>query len=125
MPGAIPKKCPACGQEMRVRLLRCPDCQTEVQGDFALDRFSQLSPDQLAFLETFIRCRGSLKDVGTEIGISYPTARNRLDSLIEALGYETPHDESGKRLEILTQLKAGEITTEEALSLLQGGKRHE
>ena len=44
------KKCPACGQEMRVRLLRCPDCQTEVQGDFALDRFSQLSPDQLTFL---------------------------------------------------------------------------
>ncbi len=125
MPGAIPKRCPACGQEMQVRLLRCPSCRTEVQGDFTLDRFSLLTPEQLMFLETFIRCRGNLKDVGLEIGISYPTARNRLDNLIEALGYETPNSVSEKRLEILTRLKAGEITTEEALNLLQGGKNYE
>ena len=63
MAGSIPTKCPACGQEMRVCLLRCPACNTEVAGDFPLGRFARLTEEQLRFLETFIRCRGSLKDV--------------------------------------------------------------
>lgn len=125
MANAIPGKCPACGQELRVRLLRCPACATEVQGDFVLGRFAQLAPEQLAFLETFIRCRGNLKDVGAELGISYPTARNRLDGLIAALGYGEPCPQESDRLEILTRLKNGQITAEEALELLQGGKENE
>lgn len=124
MVNAIPKKCPACGQDMRVCLLRCPACSTEVQGDFPLGRFAQLDPEQLNFLETFVRCRGSLKDVGAAVGISYPTARNRLDSLIESLGFSDPNAESARRLTILGQLKDGAITTEEALTLLQGGKNN-
>lgn len=123
MPNAMPKRCPACGRELRVRVLRCPACATEVQGDFFPDRFARLDAEQLAFLETFIRCRGSLKDVGAQIGISYPTARNRLDGLIEALGYESPRGEKERRLEILTRLKDGEITADEALERLNGGKK--
>ncbi len=122
MTGVMPKKCPACGQDMRVCVLRCPSCRTEVQGEFVLDRLLQLSPEQFSFLETFIRCRGSLKDVGAEIGISYPTARNRLDSLIESMGYEAPGESAARRLDILKRLKDGELSAEEALSLLQGGK---
>lgn len=125
MTGVMPKKCPACRQDMRVCLLRCPDCGTEVQGDFILGRFAQLSGEQLAFLETFIRCRGNLKDVGAAIGISYPTARNRLDNMIEALGFGDKSAKTARRLEILGQLKDGTITTEEALNLLQGGKEYE
>ena len=43
MAGSIPTKCPACGQEMRVCLLRCPACNTEVAGDFPLGRFARLT----------------------------------------------------------------------------------
>lgn len=125
MQGAIPTKCPACGQELRVCLLRCPSCSTEVQGDFAAGRFARLSGEQLAFLEAFIRLRGSLKDVGAQIGVSYPTARNRLDSLIETLGFEPPENSAENRLSVLEQLRDGAITTEEALKLLQGGKHDE
>ena len=39
----------------------------------------------MQFCETFLRCRGNLKDVGALLGISYPTARNRLDELLDAL----------------------------------------
>lgn len=125
MSTAIPQKCPACGQDMRVCLLRCPACSTEVQGDFRLGRFARLGPEQLHFLETFIRCRGSLKDVGAALGISYPTARNRLDSLIEALGFEDKSAEQERRLNILGRLKEGALSTEEALHLLQGGNTNE
>jgi hypothetical protein len=103
---------------MTVRLLRCSACQTEVQGAFSLDRFSRLSPENLNFLEIFIRCRGSLKDVGAILDISYPTARNRLDALIAALGFEDTSSAAARRMDILTQLKEGLITTEEALIAL-------
>ena len=120
MTNSIPKKCPACGNDMHIRMLKCPACHTEVQGEFALSRLARLSGDQLIFLETFIRFRGNLKDVGAQFGISYPTARGRLDSLIEALGFEETGGRTSRRLEVLNQLKDGVLTTEEALGLLQG-----
>lgn len=119
MSGTIPQKCPACGEDMHVCLLRCPSCRTEVQGDFMLGRFSRLSEDQLFFLETFLRYRGNLKDVGAALSISYPTARNRLDQLIEALDFEEKAGAKARRLDILEKLKTGEISTEEALDKLQ------
>ena len=86
-----------------------------------LNRFARLSDEQLLFLETFIKFRGNLKDVGAKFGISYPTARGRLDGLIEALGFEETGNLTSQRLDILNQLKEGFLTTEEALERLQGG----
>lgn len=106
---------------MHIRLLCCPSCNTEVQGDFFLDRFQSLTEEQLQFLETFLRCRGSLKDVGLELSISYPTARNRLDALLIALGFANQNAEKMKRLAVLEKLKNGEISAEDALNLLQKG----
>ena len=117
----IPKRCPACGQDMQVCVLRCTSCQTEVQGKYALDRFALLSEEQLAFLETFLRCRGSLKDVGAEIGVSYPTARNRLDDLLGALDFDGSR--SSSRMNILNKVKSGELTAHDALALLQKGDK--
>ena len=125
MDHTIPSKCPSCGDDMRVCLLRCSACATEVQGDFSLGRFARLDDAQLHFLEVFIMCRGSLKDVGAALGISYPTARNRLDGLVEGMGLHSAASKREKRLAVLTQLSQGEITAEDALNLLQGGKRYE
>ncbi len=38
------------------------------------------------FLLSFIRNRGSIKDVERELGVSYPTVRAALDGLIASLG---------------------------------------
>jgi len=122
MTNPIPQKCPACGKDMRIRMLKCPSCTTEIQGEFVLNRFARLSDEQLLFLETFIRLRGSLKDVGAHFEISYPTVRDRLDSLIGALSFDESGSLTSRRLEILNQLKEGVLTTEEALERLQGGK---
>ncbi len=115
----IPSHCPACGNALVIEALRCPACRTAVEGHYALSRFLLLSPDQMQFCEIFLRCRGSLKDVGSMLGISYPTARNRLDELLQALGFagQTAKDE---RIYILERLTNGEISHEEALRLLKG-----
>jgi hypothetical protein len=60
-----------------------------------------------------------------EIGLSYPTIRNRLYEIIHAMGYEPGKDESPdvddeKRRDVLEQLDSGSISAEEAMRLLQG-----
>ena len=117
--GNIPNRCPVCSGEMEVRLLRCSCCDTEIQGSFLPGRFERLSDEQMVFLETFVKLRGSLKDLCAELGISYPTARNRLDSLIETLGFDDFREQTQRRLAVLERLKNGELTAQEALDLLQ------
>jgi len=123
MEQTLPKRCPACGAAMRVKLLGCAACGTEIQGEFPLGRFEALDPEQWLFLELFIRSRGSLKDTGAALGVSYPTARIKLDALVAALGFEP--QQGSWRLRVLEQLKRGELTADEALKLLQGGKPHD
>lgn len=115
----IPSKCPSCGSAMRVTVLKCPACETEVQGDFEPGRFSSLTEEQLDFLEIFIKSRGSLKDVGQLLNISYPTARNRLDDLVNAFDSIDRKAASTKRLEVLEMVKSGELAVEDALEKLK------
>lgn len=114
----LPSRCPACGNALVVEALRCPACRTAVEGHYALSRFMLLTPEQLQFCELFLRSRGSLKELGNQLGISYPTARNRLDELLVALGFEQGSNRD-KRLEILERLTKGELTHEQALQLIR------
>lgn len=115
----IPSKCPSCGSDMRVTTLKCPSCETEVQGDFEPNRFSSLTDEQLDFLEIFIKSRGSLKDVGKLLNISYPTARNRLDDLVLAFESIDRKAASTHRIEVLEMVKSGDISVEDALDKLK------
>jgi hypothetical protein len=104
--------------------LHCRSCDSALEGQFSLGRFYQLSSQQLAFIETFIRCEGKLTRVQEELNISYPTARARLIDVIRALGYEV-HEEAEpvpteERKTILERLATGEITSEDAIQLLKG-----
>jgi hypothetical protein len=116
--------CPVCGETLTVTRLYCRTCDTTVEGHFTLGRFYQLSPEQMAFVETFIRCEGKLTRVQEELGMSYPTVRSRLNEVIQALGYEVTESKPEVSLEerraILEQLASGEISSQEAVQLLQG-----
>lgn len=116
-------KCPVCGDTLAVTRLHCRNCDSALEGQFSLGRFYQLSPQQLAFVETFIRCEGKLTRLQDELGMSYPTARARLTNVIQALGYEV-HEEpepisAEERKTILEQLASGEISSEHAVELLK------
>ena len=118
----IISRCPVCGGELKVTRLKCDGCETVIENDFALSKFDYLSEEELYFTETFIRCRGNIKEVEKELGISYPTVRARLDGVIKALGYEDTgrkDAEALRREEILNSLEQGEITASEALSMLK------
>ncbi|MDF2540550.1 MAG: hypothetical protein K0S47_268 [Herbinix sp.] len=117
-----PGKCPVCGEKLIITKLGCPKCSTAIEGDFQPCEFCRLPEDDLEFVKVFIKCRGNIKDVEKELGISYPTVRGKLDSVIRSLGFDVPTKESVKekdqkevvRNEILDQLSKGEITAKEA-----------
>src|SRR5947208_1757922 len=90
MANPVVARCPICSEQLRVVRLECESCGTRLEGSFSLGRFHALAPEQLEFLEVFIRARGSFKDVERELGISYPTVRARLDAVIRALGFPAP-----------------------------------
>lgn len=117
-------QCPICRDTLHVTRLHCRNCDTSLEGHFSLGRLYQLTPEQLDFVETFIRCEGKINRVEQEIGLSYPAVRSRLTEVIQAMGYEVGEQESAieeeTRRQVLAELSSGRISAEEALHLLRG-----
>jgi hypothetical protein len=107
---------------MVITSLKCPSCETTISGKFKLDKFSRLKKEHLEFIEVFVKSRGNIKEVERELGISYPTVRNKLDEVIHALGHDieqSPDDEMAeKRKEVLKRLENGDISAAEAVEEL-------
>lgn len=111
-------KCPNCGGELIVTSYKCKKCATELKGNFEQDVFQNLSADEKEFVILFLKKRGSIKEVGSVIGMSYPTVRNRIDKIVKKLG-QKPENTNESRVEILNMLDNGEITATQAEELLK------
>ncbi|MGD2156761.1 MAG: DUF2089 domain-containing protein [Anaerolineales bacterium] len=123
----LPNKCPLCDGEITVTRIYCRDCDSTIEGRFTSGTFSQLSIQQLDFVETFVRCEGKITRMEAELGLSYPTIRNRLHEVIRALGYEPGEDDQSmlsdqERRRILEELEQGEISYEDAMRMLEEGE---
>lgn len=81
----LPCICPSCQAQLKVKSLRCENCDTEVHGLFELPLLAQLSSQEQEFVLKFVKNSGSLKEMSKELGLSYPTVRNMLDDLIQKL----------------------------------------
>jgi hypothetical protein len=138
MPHEVIATCPVCAGELAVTRLHCRQCGTALEGDFTVGRFSRLSREQTALLESFLRSRGNLREMERELGISYPTVRARVEALVRSLGFgsrdavpdeETDADPdaatsrhasgSAGRTGILERLARREITAEEAAAAIR------
>jgi hypothetical protein len=122
----VPGNCPVCDDSMIITRLHCPNCDVTLEGRFALGRLAMLSSEQLEFVEVFIRCEGKIKRVEDELSISYPTVRSRLNDVIRAMGYEASGEDAAdeltpqERRQVLDDLAAGRISSEQAVELLRG-----
>ncbi len=119
----LPGECPVCGGEMLVTRLECRECSITIEGRFITGPFSQLSPEQMEFVEIFVRNEGKITHMEGELGLSYPTIRNRLHGVIRSMGYDPGKDNSkvseDDRRKILEDLNQGKITSEEAMKMLK------
>ena len=122
---AAPSRCPVCQSELEVTRLHCSTCDTSIEGRFSGGPIAHLTAEHLDFIVTFVRCEGKINRMEQELGVSYPTIRNRLHEVIRALGYEPGRDEPVEvspetRSTVLADLDSGKISAEEAMRLLRG-----
>jgi len=112
-------KCPVCNSNLLIERLRCSKCGTVIENQFELSKLSYLNSDQLKFIEVFLECRGNIKDVEKELGISYPTVRSKLDEVIMSLGFNVDKKTLVNSTDIIDRLEKGEISAEDAINLLK------
>src|SRR5208283_2145331 len=78
-------RCPSCNGQLYPRTLVCDSCGLKVEGDFVMNEFGSLTPDELHFLRVFIYCEGRIRDMEAALGVSYPTVKGHLASIKEKL----------------------------------------
>src|SRR5258706_12719230 len=88
-----PTRCPICQSELTVTRLHCSSCDTTLEGQFVSGQFTNLTPEQMEFVFTFVRCEGKINRMEQKIVLSFPTIRNRLHAFISTLGFEPGKDE--------------------------------
>lgn len=117
-----PSQCPVCGDKLNVVKLSCPKCGSEISGNFGVCRYCSLNEKLKLFLDTFLKCRGNIKEVENALSVSYPTVKNMLDELISSLFPETKAVSAARSKPdskaILDKLENGEITAAQAAELL-------
>jgi hypothetical protein len=116
-------RCPSCGSDMIVTELSCTSCETVVRGRYSGCTFCNLGDDDLRFLEIYVACRGNVKEMERETGLSYWTIRGRLDDVIEALQLSVEDaapnpDVDAQRRAILEAVEREELSIEEAERML-------
>ena len=122
----LPGSSPFDDGDIIVTRFYCPGSDVSVEGRFAVSiPLAHLSEQQMHFVETFLKCEGKLSRMEGELGLSYPTIRNRLHEIIRALGYEPGKEEiepppKVDRSAILADLDAGNITFDQAMNQLHG-----
>ncbi|MDD4124715.1 MAG: DUF2089 domain-containing protein [Eubacteriales bacterium] len=121
-----PGACPVCKGRLTVTKISCESCGTELTGRFPQCKYCALDERLGAFLETFLRCKGNIKDIEKELSISYPTVKNLIDELLSALGImstEPDKENSQDIIDILAMVESGEITAAQASKLIRERKK--
>ena len=119
-----PSACPVCNHRLMTTRVACPDCSTELSGAFTPCEYCVLTDEDRDVLRVFLASRGNMKDLERHLGVSYPTARARFDTLLGKLGIERPAPAGPSRLELMEQVARGEIDIDEAMKkLADGGER--
>jgi hypothetical protein len=111
--------CPFCQGDFLIKEVECQSCHAQIKGQFKTNRFHILAPDDLFFIEIFLKNEGNIKLVEKDLKISYPTVKNRLKNIIKILGYQTEETPEKQRLDILRDISEGKIDVETALKQLK------
>jgi len=111
--------CPYCNGDFVIKEVECQGCKTLIKSNFKVNRFHMFKPEDLFFIEVFLKNEGNIKLMEKDLGISYPTVKSRLKKVINTLGYKSKSIDSEDRVKILNSLSKGEINVKEAIKNLR------
>lgn len=120
-------RCPSCHGSLTPSRLHCAPCDLSLDGRFTLNEFGRLTTDDLHFLRIFIHCEGSIREMESALGLSYPTIKSRLANLKKTLALDgeipasslTVKDSFHSVNDVLSALEAGQITHAESVKLIK------
>ncbi len=101
------------GGDILIERVQIPKQQISIEGQFELPPLARLTVEDQMFAIAFIRCHGSIKEMESLFGISYPTVKNRLNQIARQLEF-VEIDPPASKSDILTQLGQGAISVDEA-----------
>jgi hypothetical protein len=110
------------GEKFTVERVRTVGDGIAIEGDFELPPLACLDADDQAFVSAFVHCHGSIKQMESWFGVSYPTIKSRLNRIasrfdfVEMAEAGPAQDEVGG---ILDRLEEGDISADEALAELE------
>ena len=110
--------CPYCGGDFTIKEVECEGCKTRIKGNFRVNRFHMFDPDDLYFIEVFLKNEGNIKLMEKDLGVSYPTVKSRLKKIVKKLGYKSETTDAEERIRVLRALSDGEIDVKEAIKSL-------
>ena len=106
------------GEPITVERVRMAASSVEIEGSFELPQLARLPMEDQIFVIAFVRSHGSLKEMETVFGVSYPTIKARLNRISASLQFiET--DPLPSRAEILDRLRSGDIDAPTAIEMLE------
>lgn len=109
------------GEPMVVERVRLPATGVAIEGAFELPPLAALPMEDQVFIGAFVRSHGSIKEMERLFGVSYPTVKNRLNRLGEALGAALGVETAAPPTagDVLDRLERGEITAAQAAEALR------
>ena len=111
--------CPFCHGDFAIKEVECQGCKTQIKGCFKSNRFHLFNPDDLLFIELFLKNEGNIKLMEKDLNVSYPTVKSRLKSIVTTLGYQADDSHAKQRIKILNDLSDGKIDAEGAIKNLK------
>ena len=109
-------RCPQCRKPMTPIALLCGSCGLRLSGRFSISPLSNLPPEDQALVIVFVKSYGSIKKIQKLLGVSYPTARARIERVVDRLNLMM--DEPPGAVETLESLHTGDISFDEAMERL-------
>jgi len=109
------------GKPFIVEKVRLEPDNIAIEGQFRLPPLARMEMEDQIFIAAFIHCHGSIKQMESIFGISYPTVKNRLNRLAGQLDF-VKVDMSRSADNILDLLDRGDINVNEAIKRLRESK---
>ena len=111
------------GAPILVERVRLREQDVSIEGSFELPPLAHLSAEDQVFVAAFVRSHGSIKQMEKYFGVSYPTIKNRLNRIGEALSFvEIDREEAPPASDVLKRLEGGTITVAQALEGLHAAR---
>ena len=106
------------GKPVTIERVKIVDSDIAIEGSFSLPPLANLSAEDQIFIMAFVRCHGSIKDMEEMFGISYPTVKNRINSIARQFQFVEMVPPSSSQDDVIAELEQGDITPDEALRRL-------